>query len=364
MILGMFTELLSPGGIQRVGRHISAVLASLAEENGWSYRILSLNDPPGSSQSCVGSFKFAFQGFGRQKRKFTLAALSIAPRARVVLLGHPNLAFLGLCLRGVNPRLRYCVVVHGTDVWSPLSLERRLGLKAASSIISPSYFTAQQVKMVQKVPSSKIVVLPWAVDPAIKEHRISTSLALPSGRILLTVARLAASERYKGVDMVIQALPKVLRVVPNIYYVVVGDGDDRPRLERFAAEIGVQKRVLFMGRVASDELKAYYAACDVFVMPSQGEGFGIVFLEAMSFGKPVIGGNHGGTPDIVIDGATGFLVGYGDIDALADRLIRLLQDEKLRKHMGEAARRRVEENYTFERFRKRLVQLLSEVRTS
>lgn len=93
-------------------------------------------------------------------------------------------------------------------------------------------------------------------------------------------------------------------------------------------------------------------------MPSCQEGFGVVFLEAMTFGKPVIGGNHGGIPEVIKDTVTGFLVEYGDVDALASRLICLLQDENLCKKMGEAGRQLVRQNYTFEHLRQRLIPIL------
>ncbi len=359
MILGIFTELLGPGGVQQVGRHLAAVLASLAEENGWSYLVLSLNDPSGHHISRVGKYSFSFQGFGRHERRFVLALLRAVPGLQIAILGHPNLAPFGLLFRVFKPRALYWVVTYGVEVWSSLPQVRRLGLRLAHQVIAISHFTATQVVTTQGVSPTKVEVVPPALGPDLLSEKASPSLSLPSSHVLLTVARLAASEQYKGIDKVIQALPKVLKHVPNVLYVVVGDGDDRPHLERLAIKIGVHKHVFFMGRVTSNELKAYYKACEVFIMPSRGEGFGIVFLEAMSFGKPVIGGNHGGTPDVIVEGETGFLVEYGDIDALADRLIRLLRDEDLRKRMGEAARRRVEENYTFEHFRKRLVELFT-----
>jgi glycosyltransferase involved in cell wall biosynthesis len=160
-------------------------------------------------------------------------------------------------------------------------------------------------------------------------------------------------------DTVIQALPQVLTVVPDTRYVIVGDGNDRPRLESLAKAVDVAEHVFFVGAIGHDELVKYYEACDVFVMPSHAEGFGIVFLEAMAFAKPVIGGNHGGTPDVIRDGVTGFLVEYGDIDGLTSRILSLLQNEELRQKMGQTGRQYVEENFSFARFQHRLVHLLT-----
>ena len=359
MILGVFTELLAPGGIQRIGRHFSAALAALAKENGWSYRILSLNDPPGWHEVCVGTHTFSFQGFGHERRRFSLAVLRASPRVQKALLGHVNLAPIGLFLRLLKPRASFWVVAYGIDVWSPLPLVYQLGMRLARQVTVLSHFTADRVTKAQGVDSKRVVVLPPALDPDfLAEKEPLPKKFPPAGHILLTVSRLAASEGYKGVDMVIQALPKLLKVVPDAYYIVIGDGDDRQRLEKLAKDLGVDRQVYFAGIKEAEELRNYYQSCDVFVMPSKGEGFGVVFLEAMAFGKPVIGGNHGGTPDVIVDGETGFLVEYGDVDSLVERLISLLRDADLRQKMGQAARQRVMENYTFEHFQQRLKQLL------
>jgi glycosyltransferase involved in cell wall biosynthesis len=182
--------------------------------------------------------------------------------------------------------------------------------------------------------------------------------------MLLTVARLTASDSYKGVGHVIQALPAVLSAVPDAYYVVVGDGDDRGRLERLAVDARVRDHVLFVGTKADEELAGYYQACDAFVMPSRSEGFGIVFLEAMSHGKPVVAANSGATPELVEDGVTGLLVEYGVVQTLASSLTRLLTDRECRQRMGEAGRRRVEAQFTFKHFRTRLETLLTDAARS
>ncbi len=136
----------------------------------------------------------------------------------------------------------------------------------------------------------------------------------------MTVSRLASSERYKGQDRVIRILPRLRSEHPDIVYLVVGDGDDRPRLEALALECGVTEQVVFVGRVSQDELPDYFRLADVFVMPSTGEGFGIVFLEAMASGANVIAGNQDGSRDALGDGALGTLVAPDNLDELASAI--------------------------------------------
>jgi phosphatidylinositol alpha-1,6-mannosyltransferase len=172
------------------------------------------------------------------------------------------------------------------------------------------------------------------------------------------VGRLLRCEPGKGVDTVIRALPQVLQAVPSAHYVVVGDGDDRPRLEALAEQMGVGPRVRFVGHLRESELRERYRQADVFAMPSRQEGFGIVYLEAMSFGKPVLAAACGGAPDIVIDGQTGFLVEYGDTKSVAIKVILLLTDAHLRARLGRAGKERVEAKYTFAAFQKKLREIL------
>lgn len=362
MILGLFPELTTPGGVQRVGRHVALVLSSIARQQKLACYLLSLNDPPGRHALKVGECTIEIQGFGRSKARFVLAMLGAAPLTHLAYLAHPNLAPLGLLLRILQPGARYCVTGHGIDVWERLPLLRRLSLRFAHAVTSPSLFTAEKMIRIQKLDPRKVTVLPWALDPAFLSTDGSSAppkLSMPPGKVLMTVARLAVSEQYKGIETVIQALPRILSVVPDTYYVIVGDGDDRVRLERLAKDTGVANRVLFAGRTDDKQLASYYESCDIFVMPSSGEGFGVVFLEAMAFGKPVIGGNHGGTPEVVTEGMTGFLVEYGDVSTLTDRIVRLLSDEELRTRMSEASRRWVQQNSSFDHFRKELSRLLT-----
>jgi phosphatidylinositol alpha-1,6-mannosyltransferase len=158
---------------------------------------------------------------------------------------------------------------------------------------------------------------------------------------------------------VIRALPAVLKQVPDAAYLLVGDGPDRRRLEQLARKHGVADAVVFAGEVPNQELPDYYNLCDAFVMLSRdrclktggslGEGFGIVFLEAAACGKPAVGGRSGGIPEAVSDGVSGLLADPLDVPAVAQTITQLLQDPDLAHRLGEQGRKRVMEQFTWQR---------------
>jgi glycosyltransferase involved in cell wall biosynthesis len=180
-----------------------------------------------------------------------------------------------------------------------------------------------------------------------------------NARIILSVGRWNSAEKYKGADTLISALPRIVKTAPNTSLVLVGDGDDRSRLEQLAHDLGVSKSVHFLFGLTPDELFACYARCEIFALPSRGEGFGLVFLEAMAHGKPVVGGAHGGIPDIIEDGVTGLLVQHGDIDALAQALESLLSNSDRATQMGARGKDRVAQKFSFEEFEKQLTANLN-----
>ena len=364
MIVALLPELLSQGGIQRMGQNVCAVLQELADDLGETCELLSLNDPKGLHQLEVAGRSFVVRGFAKNKISFVWALLTKCFKTRILYLGHPNFAPLGLLCRFLNPSVRYVVSAYGLEVWHPLSALGRLGLQHANAVTSISDFTARKLIEVQGVDPAKIEVIPCVINAELLHangNGAQPDSQRLSQKILLAVARLDTRERNKGLDEVILALPHLATTFPEVVFVIAGDGDDRSRLEELARKHGSSDRVVFKGGVSDKELVELYKSCDVFLMPSSQEGFGIVFLEAMAFKKPVIGGNHGGTPEVILDNETGFLVEHGDVDVLADRIAVLLGDPELCKKMGEAGRRRVEENYTFEPLRKRLMDLFAKL---
>ncbi len=143
-------------------------------------------------------------------------------------------------------------------------------------------------------------------------------------QVLLTVSRLAASEQYKGHDRVIEALARLSATHPQLCYLVAGEGDDKARLEQIARRLHVEDRVHFIGHVSDAELPALYRLANIFVMPSTGEGFGIVFLQALASGTVAIGADADGSCDPLRDGAAGALVSLQESGALAAAIADML----------------------------------------
>jgi len=266
-------------------------------------------------------------------------------------------------MRVVAPRMKSIVCTHGVEVWEPLGSLRRRALRHANLVLAPSKDTSEHVATVQGVARERIRVLPWGLDPQFEAFvaagsHLSPPADFPHGRVILTVGRWLAPERYKGMDTLITALPRLLMQWPDLHIVLAGSGDDRPWLEDLAEKSGVMMHVHFLSGLSYTEIAACYTACDIFALPSRGEGFGFAYLEAMACGKPVIGGAHGGAPEIIQDGVTGYLVPHGDSIQLATAIQTLLADPAHAKEMGARGKRTVEQEYRFQSFAKSLKKIL------
>jgi len=216
----------------------------------------------------------------------------------------------------------------------------------------------------------KIRLIRLGVDPVrfIARGTDSSAMArlgLEGKKVLLTLARLV--ER-KGQDKVIEALPLIKKEIPDVRYVICGRGNDEARLRRIVAEQGVSDEVVFAGFVPNGERGAFYGACDVYVMPSREipdkgdiEGFGITYLEANAFGKPVVGGRSGGISEAVIDGVTGLLVDPCDVEAIASACIRLLRDPDLAGRLGRQGCDRIRREFNWDVICGELSNILGEV---
>jgi phosphatidyl-myo-inositol dimannoside synthase len=374
VLIGLFPELESAGGIQRVGRHLAAVMTEFAASRGMECRLLSLNDTPELHRMSVADCEFVFTGSQRAKGRFTATAMRAARRRAnpkthsraLVVAAHPYLAPVVQAMRLGAPRMKSIVVAHGIEVWEPLSRLRRRALRGANVVLTPTQDTADHIATQQQIPRDRVRVLPWALDPdfealATASSHSSLPANFPSGRVILTVGRWQANERYKGMDTLIAALPRLLHQWTDLQLVAVGEGDDQAWLEQLAEGCGVRRHVHFFSRLSYPELSACYSACEIFALPSRGEGFGLVYLEAMARGKPVIGGAHGGAPEVIDDGRTGYLVHHGDAPQLATCIQTLLANPELAREMGARGRERVNHDFKFGVFAKSFKKVLREL---
>lgn len=277
---------------------------------------------------------------------------------QLVLVGHVNLAPLGWALARLA-RAPMVTFIHGIDAWSPLPRTRRLALQRSTRVIAVSRYTATQATQSNTLDPDRLRVLYNCLDP-----RLNLTSPRPSDDdtlSLLTVARMSLAEQYKGHDVVLHAMPELLRRFPGLRYDIVGDGDARPGLQALAQQLGVASAVRFHGIVSEAALRSHYAQASLFTLPSRAEGFGLVFLEAMVHGLPIVAGNLDATPEVVVHGETGLLVDPTSSTQIADAIATLLADPLRRQAMGIAAQRRVEEHFSFSLFQQHLLAILAEL---
>ena len=294
------------GGIAQYNRNF---LSSLASCDGVGEVIALPREGEARQDDLAPGLKQLSPASGRVA--YSLAALRAAQLYRpvnVVFCGHLFMAPLAAAVARLFGA-RLWIQVYGIEAWQELSGLHRRALNMANLVTSVSRYTRHRLLAWTEIDPARVKVLPGTFDPAFtpgpKPDYLLDRHTAHGKHVLMTVSRLAASERYKGHDRVIGTLPRVLADQPETIYLVVGEGTDRPRLEALAEEYGVREMVRFAGSVPAEELPDYMRLADVLVMPSTGEGFGIVFLEAMASGVDVIGGNQDGSLDPLADGVFG-----------------------------------------------------------
>jgi len=295
-------------------------------------------------------------------------ALATVQRPTAMIATHPHFARALLLARRLTG-VPYLACAHGVETWGHLHGSLLRALKGAAGLLPVSEFTRQVLIHEGCLDPGKIHVVPDtfredAFGPGPKSSQLLQRHGLRADQpVLLTVGRLAASEAYKGQDKVIAALKIIRQTLPQTRYIIAGAGDDELRLRQCAAEHGQSDAVIFAGFVAEHELADYYRLCDAFVMPSTGEGFGIVFLEALASGRPCIVGNADASPEAIGHERLGFAIDPRSPLDLADAVVRLLtkQHDKPWLHEPETLRREVIKLYGFGAFKHNLGEALAQL---
>ncbi|MGV0104281.1 Glycosyltransferase [Nostoc sp. DSM 114160] len=292
--------------------------------------------------------------------------LAILHHPVIVISTHVNYAIVCYIVKFFT-RTPYWVVAHGLEVWDIENKATKFALQKADKIISVSNYTRQRLLQDPNIDSDKIVILPNTFDaskfpinskPTYLLKRYNLTDEQP---IILTVTRLGSMAKYKGYDQILYALVKVRSHLPNVHFILAGKGDDIPRIKTLVTNLNLQDCVTIAGFVPEQELCDHYNLCDVFALPSKGEGFGIVFLEALACGKPVLAGNQDGSIDPLAEGKLGCLVDPDNVEEIADNLIQILQGDCSNPviYQPEYLQQKTIEAFDFSQFRESLAKLIS-----
>ncbi|HKT81150.1 MAG TPA: glycosyltransferase, partial [Vicinamibacterales bacterium] len=327
-------------GISEVSRQVVAAVGRLTPEIDVEVWALAGGQ---STDDRTAHVRFRSAGGSRTRvSAWALARARTASDGLLVLVLHVHLAPLALPMELRGARLAF--FLYGIEVWRRLRSRERRVLDRASVLLAISEWTAARFREANpEYRHANVRICPPAVS--------RQAVAEPAGRegYALIVGRLSADERYKGHDALIDVWPAVRAEVPDAELLIVGDGDDRPRLEAAVRERGLADAIRFAGRTTAGALEGLYRNAAFFVMPSVGEGFGIVFLEAMRAGKACIAG-PGASAEIVRDGVTGLIVNPQARGDLTRAIARMFKEPATRRAMGAAGADRVRSCYEQEQF--------------
>lgn len=350
------------GGIEKMNRVILRALADWQKNGAATVQAWS----PYEYKTDLRYFPAEqFRGYAGRRWAFLGDLLWRPPKTDILLLSHVNLAPAALLLKLRYPRLRIQVWAHGIELWRPLGWLKKQLLRRADRILAVSEFTRRQIIKWHGIEAERITVLPNCLDPFFQPpactgkptHLLQRYGLQPEQPVLITMARMNREAAYKGYDKVLACLPELQKQFPDIRYLLCGDCDsaERARLDELIHLHGIGHRVLFPGFLPDSELAAHYQVADLLVMPSTGEGFGIVFIEAMACGTPALGGNRDGSPEALAPGALGYAVDPDDPVALRTAIA----DALTCSGRAEALQKKVLERFDYTRYSTQLWRILS-----
>jgi phosphatidyl-myo-inositol dimannoside synthase len=349
---------LNEGGIARILRSYLHALVEIQSRPGIT-GVLVLNDNTlslGRIPAYLRASKIhPVVTANRSKLHFIRSCVRHARGIDRVICGHVHLAAVARLMQWINPKLRYFLIAHGIEVWRPYNLLERQALKHATRIFCVSEYTrSQMLRFMPSLDPARLIIVPNALDPDFELPPVPPLQVSSEGPRILSVGRLTTDDTYKGFDTLIEAMPEIRSRLPHATLRIVGGGNDLPRLRQLATDLCEPGVIELLGRIDDEKLRDEYARCDFFALPSRKEGFGLVYLEAMSFGKPCLAARAGGAPEVVTE-EVGELVSYGHLDEIADACVRLsrrrFDPEKIRAHVA---------GFSYRVFRERLSAALAD----
>lgn len=323
-------NLLGADGVSCLSRQIVSALPG-------PVAVISLHDVPAQANGLHGA--------GGSRLRFVADAIALGIRcdgATTIVCGHAHLGPVARLMAWRGARVTY--VLCGIEAWVPLRATERAAL-ASGRLVAISAHTARGFRSANpSFRDAEIEVCYPGLPPRADDQPVE-----PGDEAALIVGRMSASEAYKGHEQLLRIWPRVIKTHPRAQLWIVGDGDDRPRLEALAADLGLRRAVTFTGRISDAELDRRYRRCRFFVMPSRHEGFGLVFVEAMRAGKACIGA-PGAAAEIIQHGVTGLIADPLRDDDVYGAVVQLFDDPALCAAFGRAGAARFHAEFTDARF--------------
>jgi phosphatidyl-myo-inositol dimannoside synthase len=332
LVLASFS---STGGIEKFNRAFMKAFVMNESKSKLSFTASGMYDT-GNDEAYISAGQF--DACGGNRLLFVVKNFFKSFQADELILGHMNLALMGVLYKLFQPSKQLTIICHGIEVFEPVSGLKKKLLQKANRVLAVSNYTKDQLINLQKIDASKINVFPNTLDPFFSlttffqkpvylQERYHIA---PNQKTLFTLTRLNSEEGYKGYDKVIRCIPALKNAGYDVKYIIGGKADakEQQSVEQLIASLELQQHVVLAGYIPDSEVSDHYLMADVFVMPSKGEGFGIVFLEAMACGLPVIAGNKDGSTEALQFGKLGTLVNPDSEKELQTALQSVLQQPK------------------------------------
>lgn len=321
-VLFLGLKIFSVGGIEQVCKNWLYALSSLAQKKEIQFHCISMYDDNVDERYID---KSNIEVCNSNRWAFGIKAIWKAVRSDIVIIPHLNLSLFVLIAKLISPRTKIYVQVHGIEAWGALSgLQERL-LRQADGVLAVSQYTKDI--LLNKYPEiqEKLMVLPNSLDP-IKQYTIDAKATesfrekigiTKNHKLIITVGRLHHEEAYKGYDKTIEAIHALNDDTIRFHIIGKYDTIEKQRLFEILVKYDLVGNVKLVGYTSDEDLELYYHSADLFVMPSKGEGFGLVFIDAMANGLRVIGGNADGSVDAIRKIDESALVNPDDINELS-----------------------------------------------
>lgn len=355
------------GGIEKVCRIICRALYDLSIQESAESSVFSMYDKYYDRDSKYLK-KSQYHAFDGSRKRFVIQSLYKGIRSDVVILSHIHLLSIGYLIKRFRPSTKVYLFAHGIEIWRKLPEPKLKALRKLDKIIAVSQYTADMIKKYHEIDDKKIEILNNCLDPfyyypkdfnkpefLLKRHGLAREQT-----ILFSLSRLSSSEKYKGYDHTFEILSKLIDKRPELMYLVAGkyDPEEKKRLDKLITKFKIHNHVKLIGFVDEAEITDYFLLSDIFILPSKKEGFGIVFIEAMASGLPVIAGNKDGSIDALKQGELGKLVDPDNLNEIENALVELLE-HPISNENKLALQAKTNDTFSFEAYRERIKDMIT-----